>query len=192
MGVFCILSDKWIYSLNVAKKKPSLILKSSPLRYTKYERTRYHCDTTMYQKFRPCNSTLALWQSCYKALDKLVGCPLFSALCPKLFHILLPATFFFFFPGGLGVSSESGGSVWCRSAVGHSRRDSIYAVHSSSSPSFKYSNLHVWAPSGGDIEIECQRAENIKSLSNSILNSALVLKQRCGVAFIVATRAWID
>lgn len=58
----------------------------------------------------------------------------------------------------------------------------ISTAHSSSSPSVKYSNLRVCervcAPSGGDIEIECRHAENIKSLSNSMLNLVFSLRFR--------------
>lgn len=62
---------------------------------------------------------------------------------------------------------------------------------------FKYSNLHVRAPSGGDIEIDCQRAvkkKNSKSLSNSISNPPCspLFGSGAGIEFIVSTLGWID
>lgn len=64
---------------------------------------------------------------------------------------------------------------------------------------FKYSNLHVRAPSGGDIEIDCQRAvkkkkKNSKSLSNSISNPPCSppFGSGAGMEFIVSTLARID
>lgn len=43
---------------------------------------------------RVCNSILDSSKLCLKASEKLVGCPFFLTLYPKLFHILLPVNFF--------------------------------------------------------------------------------------------------
>lgn len=99
---------------------------------------------------------------------KLVGCPFSPTKIVPLFA-----------PGGLRISSES---VWWLSTI--ASRHTL----SSSSSSVEYSS--VCAPSGGDIEVECQsgkKKKKDKSLSNSILSWS----SRCTLCLSCRHRLWL-